>query len=204
MIISSTKYCVTALNSLKWQVFQKRFSELEVFPVYHNNRSYSEVCTQITRENLDKPCFMIFEDDACPTTEDYLQYISEIEKQILEIDFHWDVLYLGCHLLSSDGEFATNNILKNIKPYCTHCVLYKSSSYETLLNLVSDNPLVRPHCWDEMVENSNLVKIAVTPMAITQLEFEFNFGRNLLIHDIMQNSHKNLHLRLELNEKKTS
>jgi hypothetical protein len=198
MILSSIKYCVTSENSLRWEIFQKRFPELII---YHNGRSYSEVCTDIVANNLDKDCFMIFEDDACAVNLNYLNQIVEIEKQLNDIH-HWDILYLGSHVLSGNGNFVTHNILENAQLYCTHSVLYKASAYETLLTLTDKFPEIRPHAWDWMVDNSGLVKIAATPMIITQLESENHYASNVKIHNIMNNSHKNVHLRL-LNEERT-
>ena len=199
MIISSLKFCVTGADSLRFEVFQERFKNLPISAHFHFNKDYSTVCTSIvkTNINLNTDCFMIFEDDACPITADYLEQIKQIEKQLLEINIHWDVLYLGAHLLGCNGEVLSRNLLHKVQPYCTHAVLYRSSAYQTLMNLKDSYPTVDAHCWDEMVCNSNLVKLVVNPMIITQLDCRFSLQENLFVHDIMDKSYKDVRKKLE-------
>lgn len=198
MILSAPKFCIAEENCLRWQVFQKRFSKLIVTPIFHNNRDLSTVATQITKDNLDKDCFLILEDDACAVNSDYIESLQEIEKQLLEINIHWDILYLGAHLLGGCGEVLTKNIFQKTVPYCTQAVLYRSSSYETLLGLKSKNLNVNPHCWDLMICDSNLVKLVVNPMIITQLDCCLPFDENVNVHRIMENSYEVVRNRLRL------
>jgi GR25 family glycosyltransferase involved in LPS biosynthesis len=84
---------------------------------------------------------LILEDDI-----EFTEEIKNLDKYMSLVPSDWDILYFGGNHNTHIGEQINkinDNIIKCSKTYTTHCVAFKSTTYDKCLNLIKgcDNPI---------------------------------------------------------------